>query len=376
MSNALVPGLKVERVAKIRKFRELPLPGEILVKQGDLVTQDQIVAKAELPGDLHILRISEKLGIEPFEVVNGIKKLGLKEGDKVNKGQVVCEHSGLFGLLKSRFPSPVNGTVELISEKVGHLVVREPAKQITLDAYVNGRVVEVVNGKSACIEASGAIVQGIFGVGGERKGIIKILDVGPNQTITAADIPENIDKCILIGGTLPEAAALKKAAAAGAVGLVTAAIDDQALSAYLGYQLGIALTGDEKVSMTVIITEGFGSLAFAARTLELLKEFNGKQASINGATQVRAGAVRPEIIISHEMTAKPGASDSNRYTRGLEVGSHVRIIRVPYFGMVAEVVELPNELQKIETGAMTRVLKAKLQNGSLVQVPRANVEIV
>ncbi|HAI20592.1 MAG TPA: hypothetical protein DCM14_01610, partial [Clostridiales bacterium UBA8153] len=63
-------------------------------------------------------------------------------------------------------------------------------------------------------------------------------------------------------------------------------------------------------------------------------------------------------------------------SEGLMPGTSIRIIREPYFGMLAEVVELPPELTKIETEARVRILKARLRNGTVVVVPRANVEII
>jgi hypothetical protein len=58
------------------------------------------------------------------------------------------------------------------------------------------------------------------------------------------------------------------------------------------------------------------------------------------------------------------------------VGSIVRVIRVPYFGLRAEILELPRELTVIETGAMARVAKARLiESGQVVTVPRANLEL-
>jgi hypothetical protein len=35
----------------------------------------------------------------------------------------------------------------------------------------------------------------------------------------------------------------------------------------------------------------------AQRTFELLKSLTGKKTSINGATQIRAGVMRPELIV-------------------------------------------------------------------------------
>jgi len=172
----------------------------------------------------------------------------------------------------------------------------------------------------------------------------------------------------------PSIDVIKAAAKAGALGLVVGSIVDSALRQYLGYDLGVAITGDEDLPMTLIVTEGFGRLPMSPKISEVLGAYEGKLASINGATQVRAGAIRPEILVVHD--DKRGAASQNHEARGLEVGLKVRLIRVPYFGMYATITELPHESDVIESGARTRILKAKLDNGSIVTVPRANVEIV
>ena len=59
----------------------------------------------------------------------------------------------------------------------------------------------------------------------------------------------------------------------------------------------MAITGDENVNTTLIVTEGFGEIAMANRTFELLSKCEGKIASISGRTQIRAGVMRPEVII-------------------------------------------------------------------------------
>ena len=65
----------------------------------------------------------------------------------------------------------------------------------------------------------------------------------------------------------------------------------QELTSYLGYEIGVAITGHENVLFTCIITEGFGRINIANHTFALLKSLEGKIASINGATQIRAGVV-------------------------------------------------------------------------------------
>lgn len=373
MTQALTPALQVLAGTVVRKTRELPVPGRILCERGDAVTPDAIVARAELPGDLQILRIPETLGIEPFEAVKGLK---VEEGDAVAGGDLLCEHVGLFGLFRSRYHAPVDGTVELVSRRTGHVGVRLAPHAIELRAYVQGTVVDTEPGKSVTVESRGAFIQGIFGVGGERCGTIRMIEGGPKAVLDPAKIPADAEGKVLVGGTRPTLEALLQAADNGAAGLVVGSIDDYALTGYLGYDLGMAVTGHEEVPMTVIVTEGFGWLPLAERTHSLLRSLEGRAASINGATQVRAGAVRPEIIVAREEAGSGAPAADRDPAAGLRVGASVRIIREPHFGAAAEVVALPAEPRPIATGARARVLEARLGNGDLVIVPRANVELL
>lgn len=375
MGQALVPGLEITRSARIRRKRELPIKGKTLVRVGDLVKSSQIVASAELPGDMRILRIPEKLGIEPFEVIKLLAERGIKEGVQVKTDEIICEHSGLFGLFRSRYLSPATGKVEFVSETNAHVGIREPSRELKIDAYISGKVVEVDDGQSVTIENDAAFVQGIFGVGGERRGEIALLKCSPSTALTEKDIPENVRGKIIIGGMRPNIAAIRRAAELGACALVTGSLDDQALKGYLGYELGVALTGDEELPMTLIITEGFGELPISEKVLGVLSQFEGKEASVNGATQVRAGALRPELIVPHPTVSVSRESSTDLASKGLVIGSKVRIIRVPYFGRKGEVTALPHEPALIESGAFCRVVKVKIDGMGEVIVPRANVEI-
>jgi hypothetical protein len=62
----------------------------------------------------------------------------------------------------------------------------------------------------------------------------------------------------------------------------------------------------------------------------------------------------------------------------LELGVFYRAVASPlspfsFFRGVAE--ELPHELMQLETGAMARVLKTRLDDGRVVYVPGANIEL-
>lgn len=375
MSRILIPALEITKKRLVRKVRELPLAGEVLVEPGQQVSAKSIVLRAALPGELSILRIPEKLGVEVEEVQQLLKARNMAVGQTVKQGELIVEHAGLFGLFRSRFISPLSGTIEYVSESSAHIGVRQAPKQFELKAFIDGKVTSIVPQRSVTIEGVACYVQGIFGVGGERNGQLEILNCPSSKVLKPEDLPEQLTSKIIVGGTKPNADCLRAASKGGAVGFVTGSIDDQALKDYLGYDLGIALTGDEEISMSLIVTEGFGELAISDRVLETLATHHGKYASINGATQVRAGAVRPEIIVGLG-SAEINQQDVLEPTRsGLELGAMVRVIRVPYFGQVGQVIDLPHSLHKIESGAMARVAVLKI-SGQEVVVPRANLELI
>ncbi|MCL6504753.1 MAG: hypothetical protein K6T86_18910, partial [Pirellulales bacterium] len=138
---------------------------------------------------------------------------------------------------------------------------------------------------------------------------------------------------------------------------------------------GVAITGSEQVGLTLIVTEGFGNIRMAERTWQLLRSRAGCEASVNGATQIRAGVMRPEILVP--LDAATGSQGPEAAAAGqLEVGRMVRIIRAPYFGLIGQVSALPQQPQVLPSGSRARVLEVSLGDGRTLTVPRANVELI
>ena len=370
---AYAPALEVSEFRKVRKTRELPLDGENLVKVGDRVLANDIVLTAELPGDMSIIRVAERMGFEASDVIEGMK---VKVGDELKKDDLICTLKTFFGLFTTELKCPQDGEVEFFTELNSHLGIRHAPIPLKVNAYIDGSVVSIEKGKSVTIESDATFIQGIFGVGGERQGEIYVLPIDANKEVSSdflKSIKDNLESKILVGGQTYSNKALKTAAELNVNGIVCGSIDAETLFEYVGHEIGVSITGDEDVPFTLIITEGFGDLAISKRVLDLAKDCNGFNCSINGATQVRAGATRPEIIIPRKDSADNSSELEQKF---LEVGANIRIIRVPNFGAFGEITELPSKPEKIPTGAKVRVLRAKLENGEVVTVPRANVELV
>jgi hypothetical protein len=138
----------------------------------------------------------------------------------------------------------------------------------------------------------------------------------------------------------------------------------------------VAITGSEQVGFTLILTEGFGTIPMAQKTFALLSAHAGAQASISGATQIRAGVIRPEIIIPRTADHMTHAALAQAERGGIQIGDSVRVIRDPLFGRIGQVSALPSDLRTIPTESDVRVLEVRFADGSQAVIPRTNVEVI
>ena len=369
---AYTPGLKIKEFMTIIKERKLPIQGKVLVEQGEEVSYNKIIAETLISGDPYLVPAAVTLGILPESLEDCMVK---KVGDSVEKDEIIARYSMLFGLFKRDVRSPVKGAVEAISDITGQIIVRGAPIPVHADAYIPGKVIKVIPREGVVIETKGAFIQGIFGIGGERHGQIRVVVDKPDEILTADAISSADKERILVGGTIVTLEALRKAVELGVSGVVVGGIDSEDLKGFMGTGIGVAITGEEELGITLIITEGFGEMAMHKKTFSIFQRLNDFIASINGATQIRAGVIRPEVVIPYREKVDEVLS-KDELSAGMVPGTPIRIIRNPYFGAIGKVVGLPVELQEVETESMVRVLEAELEDGRKVIVPRANVEII
>ncbi len=372
MAHAYTPGLRVAELTLVRKERRLPLPGEVLVTVGERVKATQVVARTELPGNVESVNVANRLGVPPEDVPQCMLK---KEGDPVQKGEVIAQSKSFFGLFKSTCLATVTGSVETISAVTGQVLLREPPLPVEVRAYIDGVVTEVRPCEGVVVETPATFIQGIFGIGGETQGQLVVVVDSPDDVLDAERLTEDLRGKVVVGGSLVTAAAIRKAISVGAKGILAGGLHDKDLKEFLGYDLGVAITGNEDKGITLIVTEGFGRIRMADGTFNLLKRCEGMECSINGATQIRAGVIRPEVVIPrHDVTTVEETTKEG--TGNMVIGSPVRVIREPYFGRLGTVTQLPPELQRIETETMVRVLEVQFEDGTRAIIPRANVELI
>jgi len=274
--------------AAILRERCLPLSGEILVKPGDSVEPDTVIGYNSSEECLHILRVE-------VDEDGAIAKLLRNVGDEVKRGEPVAYYMYFFGLGYKEYVSPVNGTFSSFESRSGTIVIREHSTPVR--AGMHATVREVIEGHSVVLEARGALVEGTAGWGDAAHGELMVLAGSPEQVLEQGQIGPHCRGKIIVAGSLADGRALLaayrhgvRAVIAGGIGKAEGdefarLVADMSYEEYAArfYTSGMDLEAEkygglDRVTMTVLATDGWGRTAMRAEAFALLKAHDGHQA--------------------------------------------------------------------------------------------------
>ncbi len=369
MAWASSQGLIISPRTKVRRERLLPIEGQVLVEPGQVVNMGDVVARADLPATPIPIRAAALLGIAPKELTSAMK---VTPGEEVKKGQTLAETRSFFGLFGNQVTSPISGRVDTISKVTGQVMLLPQPKPLEVRAYLPGRITEIIPGFGVEIEADVALLQGIFGLGGETGGRLVNVTGTHTDILDANTIGEEHRGTIVWGGARVTLSALKRMQHVGVRAAIAASASGADLFELKGQSLNPASTGSENIGLCLVLTEGFGDLEMAGQTIKLLDKLDGVEVSLNGTTQVRVGVQRPEVISGACSDLSFGTVDKKQ----VEIGTTVRIIRGKAFGKTGRIGAVPESPRQIGSGATALVFEITLDDQSTIVVPRPNVELV
>jgi hypothetical protein len=167
---------------------------------------------------------------------------------------------------------------------------------------------------------------------------------------------------------------LRQALISGVVGIVASSISSRDLENFLRTDLialinstDVELTYDHLPPITLLFTEGLGTVAMPARTINLLSRYQGLMALISGAISIRQ-SIFPELIISLPFKEvqqywRPVQPDSM-----LTIGSQIRICSGSYEGAVGEINHFFIYQQTFDSGVRGRAARIRLEDGSTLVI--------
>ena len=72
---------------------------------------------------------------------------------------------------------------------------------VEIDAYMNGKVASVLEEEGVVVSANAVFIQGIFGMGGENRGDLRVLVDNREDELTPEMIPDDVKGAVIVGGS-------------------------------------------------------------------------------------------------------------------------------------------------------------------------------
>jgi hypothetical protein len=346
---------QITPLARIRRVRQLPYPGELAVRSGQHVTPIQVIGRAEEPVDLQVLNLVDRLGISPGELT---KHLAVESGEVVERGQVLWRKRSFWGRGR-QVRSPIDGTFLGVSDN--QLVLQPFANLIELRAMMPGQVVGITPGRSVTLECDATFIQALYSLGPDGFGRLKVVTPTADASLGASQLTADMRGLVLVAGHLEDPDLPAQAEELGVRGIIAGSVPNRLLQV------------SKATALTIMVTDGLGYQPMAAPIFKLLQQAQERDVSLFVQDPLDRGS-RPEIIIALPTVgvAEPPAAPPSV----LAVGQRVRLLREPYRSQMGEVVVLYDRPQVTAIEGQWPGVDVKLSGGEVVYVPCANLDLM
>jgi hypothetical protein len=254
-------------VPKSVKKSELLQGAVCSIKAGNLLW------KEVQPGKLHILSLAQFFDIEAKK---SLQLMNRKVGEMLRKGDVIARKKSLLSFFNQELKAPTSGVFEDFHEPSASVFFRELPKEILFHSPMSGDLHE--NDNSITIESFGLCIQGAYGEGSQCFGVFQWSDDFLKN-------PHQYEAPLVLG--------LKNSVIEPVISL------SNKIKAVIAASLSLSdikMLNDRGVS--VVITEGVGSVTMSNVLMGVLDKCIGKEVSVFPQTKVYAGAIRPTIFCS------------------------------------------------------------------------------
>ncbi len=348
----LAPVTHILPLTQIRRERVLPTAGKVVVRQGQKVGPNDVVAEANLAPDYLLLDLARGLRLSPEKTDRYIR---VKADNLVSEGEVLA---GPVGLFKRVIRSPKDGRVVLAGS--GQILLEITSKPFQLRAGIPGEVVELIGDLGVTIETNGGLVQGVWGNGRIEFGVLTVVAKSPEHVIEPKDLDVSMRGSIILAGSCQSEIVLRSAEEMPLRGLIFSSAS------------GVLRPVMEKLSLPVILLEGFGQRPYNSVAYKLLSTADRREVAINAAPWNRNANIRPEIILPASTTGTAIASIESAH---FALDQLVRIRRGPHASATGTIVNIKNQFV-FPGGLRAQAAEVHLGDETKAVIPLANLEVI
>ncbi len=352
----LTPVTHILPLTTIQRRRMLPVAGIVLVRAGQEVRADEVIARTDYYAEHISLDLARGLGVAKNKVADYLKR---KIGEDISEGGIVASRPGTIG---RSVRAPQAG--KLVAVGGGQALLQVSQKPLELKAGIPGRVIKVEADFGATIQTSGAWIQGVWGNGRIGVGGLYVLAQTPEQVLQVKEIDPSRRGQILLAGHCSNPDVFEALVQVKMRGLILGSMPTRLLSVAA------------RMPYPIMVLEGFGRIPINDVAYRLLSTSDQRELSLNAAVFDQEKGERPEAVIplaGDTPTAVPINLES------LKVGSVVRILRAPNSSRVGTVSEILG-MSRMPNGLRAEAVEVNLSEDEgeeeMTIVPLANLEIL
>ncbi|NIS81813.1 MAG: hypothetical protein GTO14_16750 [Anaerolineales bacterium] len=349
----LSPVTHVAPMVTIRRERELPVPGAVLVGINEKVQASHVVAEAAPTPQHYFLDVARGLGIPVRRVPQYVVR---QPGDRVERGDVIA---GPVGLTRRTIRAPANGRIMAITR--GRVLFEVRAQPFELRAGFPGRVIATDGVQMITLETTGALVQAAWGNGRQDFGVMRLVGEDVDSRLQTGQLDLNLRGAVLVAGICDHPAPLQQATELAVRGVI------------LGSILSELIPVAQNLPYPLVITEGFGERAMNLAAFSLLSSHAGREVAIDARPARPYHRERPEVIIPLPSNRPQELPDE---IIPLARGVRVRILRPPHRGRVGKVRELLPRAKVYPSGVRAASVVVELDRGGTISVPIENLDVL
>jgi hypothetical protein len=324
-----------------------------VVRKGQKVGATDVVAEARLNPEHLLLDVARGLKLSEEKADQAIQ---CKPGEKVAEGDVLA---GPVGLAKRVVRATKNGRVILTGG--GQILLEVENQPYEMKASIPGTIIELLEGRGAIVEATGALIQGVWGNGRIDFGLMHVLANSPDEILTPDRLDVSLRGSIVLAGHCNSIEILKAASELPLRGMIFASID-----------IAIVSTA-AKMRLPIVVIEGFGNIPMNSVAFKLLTTNDQREVAVNAEQWNPFLGTRPEIFI-----VLPAAGELPQPPEALEFseGQQVHIVRAPYTGKIGTIVEVRPGTTILPNGLATQAALVQLEGSESALIPLANLEVL
>lgn len=370
--------LRLEKDVITRIHRTLRGKGQIRVVVGQQVSPDEIIGTCEVSSGFRTLNVAQALSVAPKDIKMYLKR---SLGERIYKGELLAFRSE--GILRSKKEvlAPTDGVLDFISSETGEVKLSFLPQKADLPAACFGIIEKVDKARGdVVLRTQVSRIHGVFGTGRTRDGILHILGKRDELTQASKISARNSDQ-IVVSGSLIYKEAISRAISSGVNGIISGGINAKDFRGMAGGRLTFPRKLENDVGISIVVTEGFGSIPIGEDIYESLTRYNGRFVFVDGNKAIISlPSFESQSLVKVRNTHLPPSEESFQGreisgTTELKKGARVRVVGSSFAGEEGEILNIDKTETLLPSGIKAFFLVVETKRRK-ISIPANNVEVI